>query len=428
MADADPSSCVIDDAGPFPVVRPASVGELGDVVRRAAADGLALYPVGGRTALDLGLPPARPGLAVDTTALAAVIDYPARDLTVTVQAGIPLDALRRLLATEGQRLPVDVPRPESATLGGALAVNASGPRRLGFGTLRDYVIGISTVNDDGQETKAGGRVVKNVAGYDLCKLHVGALGTLGIISQVTLKLRPLPEETTLLTLGCDGAALAELLDSLHRSRTRPVCLDVLNPAAARALTETAGPGLPDAAWAVVLGYEDSRETVNWQVRQLLEELPPRRVRGLDVRSAATAADLWRALIEFPTRGLGRASEAAPAVTFRAGLLPSVIASFCLEAAALPAEVQLQAHAGSGIVLGHLEGDLTAARVQEMLKGLQAQVVSARGHLTLPRCPAPWKKEFPVWGPPRGDWALMRQVKERLDPRRLFNPGRFIEGI
>src|SRR5207253_9213768 len=130
----------------------------------------------------------------DLRGLAEVIDYPARDMTITVQAGITLARLQALLATEKQRLPVDVPHPDRATLGGALATNASGPRRLGFGTLRDYVIGMTVVNDEGQEVKAGGRVVKNVAGYDLCKLHVGALGTLGVISQATLKLRPRPEE------------------------------------------------------------------------------------------------------------------------------------------------------------------------------------------------------------------------------------------
>src|SRR5262249_5991127 len=142
MAATD--TCVIDDFGPLPVARPASVPELGDLVRRAAATGEALYPVGGRTALGLGLPPSHPGTALDLTALDAVIDYPARDMTATVQAGIRLPELQRLLASENQRLPVDVPRPERATLGGALAVNASGPRRCGWGTLRDYVLGIST--------------------------------------------------------------------------------------------------------------------------------------------------------------------------------------------------------------------------------------------------------------------------------------------
>ena len=157
----------IDDFGPLPVHRPTSVAAVCDLVRRAAADGQAVYPLGGRTMLDLGLPPTKPGVAIDLTALDQVIDYPARDMTITVQAGITIARLQEILAKENQRLPIDVPNPDQATLGGAIATNASGPRRYGHGTFRDYVIGITVVNDEGQEVKAGGRVVKNVAGYDL---------------------------------------------------------------------------------------------------------------------------------------------------------------------------------------------------------------------------------------------------------------------
>jgi glycolate dehydrogenase FAD-binding subunit len=208
----DVDLCPIDGSAPMPLLRPGSALEMAEIVRRAAAAGQALYPVGGRTMLGLGMPPERTGWAVDTRALSAVIDYPARDMTITVEAGIPLARLQATLAAENQRLPIDVPQPESATLGGALATNASGPGRLGYGTLRDYVIGIRWINDEGQEVKAGGRVVKNVAGYDLCKLHVGALGTLGIITQVTLKLRPLPECRAIFTFGCTPERLGPLLD------------------------------------------------------------------------------------------------------------------------------------------------------------------------------------------------------------------------
>ena len=301
----DDTVCRIDDFGPLPVVRPQSVAELGDVVRRAAAERQAVYPVGGGTMLGLGLPPSRPGWAVDVRPLNRIVDYPARDMTITVQAGVSVAELRRVLAAENQRLPVDVPHADRATLGGALAANVSGPRRYGFGTLRDYVLGITTVNDEGQEVKAGGRVVKNVAGYDLCKLHIGALGTLGVIVQVTLKVRPIPESQALLTVGCDAAGLAALLDRLHDSRTRPACLDVHNAEAARAVGRTAGVALPEAPWVVVVGFEDGVEAVNWQVRQLMQEIPAAGIRGLDVRAGAVCLSLWQALTEatdpHPTR-------------------------------------------------------------------------------------------------------------------------------
>jgi glycolate oxidase FAD binding subunit len=413
------NACLIDDFGPLPVVRPQSEAEVGDFVRRAVAEGQALYPLGGRTMLDVGLPPARPGWAVDLRSLARVIDYPARDMTITVQAGITLAELQTLLATENQRLPIDVPRPEQATLGGAMAVNVSGPHRLGFGTLRDYVIGISTVNDEGQVVKAGGRVVKNVAGYDLCKLHVGALGTLGIISQVTLKLRPLPEGRALVSFGCESAALGRLLDQLHQTRTRPICLDLLNSAAVRVVARAAGVSLPDAPWLIAVGFEDNADAVGWQVRKLLEELAPGDIHGLEARAGDASVPLWRSLVEHTASG---------ALSFKANLLPQAVAAFCQQAATLAEPMRLHAHAGSGIVRGHLEGDLTLERAAAMLKELTDAAVRAEGNLVVTRCPVAWKRQLPVWGRERGDLWLMRRVKEQLDPRNLFNPGRFVGGI
>ena len=182
-----PTTCLLDGFGPVPLVRPGCAVDVGDLIRQASASDSAIYPVGGQTKIGLGYPPTKPGQAVDLRGLAQVIDFPARDMTITVQAGITIAVLRETLAREKLRLPIDVPQPDRATLGGILACNTSGPRRFGYGTLRDYVIGITALNDEGREFKAGGRVVKNVAGYDLCKLLVGSLGTLGIITQVTLK-------------------------------------------------------------------------------------------------------------------------------------------------------------------------------------------------------------------------------------------------
>jgi glycolate oxidase FAD binding subunit len=412
-------TCLIDDFGPLAVHRPASVTELQELVRHAGGDGLALYPLGGRTQLDFGLPPLKKGLAVDLCGFDQVIDYPARDMTITVQAGITVDRLQTLLAAEGQRLPVDVPRAREATLGGSLATNVSGPRRYGFGTLRDYAIGISVVNDRGDEVKAGGRVVKNVAGYDLCKLYVGALGTLGIISQVTLKLRPLPEEQALLILSCSGPELVGLLELLHRSRTRPVCLDVLNPAAARLLNRQDDAGLPEQRWLVLAGYEGSRTVVVWQVQQLVKEI--RAAHPLEARVGTSALPLWEALVELPGKPPGP-------LTFKANLLPSACADFCVRADEPAGETVLQAHAGSGIVTGHAPADLTADRAATMVKEMRARVAAARGAVVLPRCPTGWKETLSVWGPAPSAIEVMRAVKQQLDPRRLFNPGRFVDGI
>jgi glycolate oxidase FAD binding subunit len=420
MANVEENDCRIDDFCPLLIVRPQSVADIGEIIRRAAAEKQAIYPLGGQTLLGIGLPPTRPGVAVDMRGLTRVIDYPARDMTVTVEAGITMAQLQALLATENQRLPVDVPRAELATLGGVLAANVSGSRRLGFGTLRDYVIGLSNVNDEGHEVKAGGRVVKNVAGYDLCKLHIGALGTFGILSQVTLKLRPVPESKALVTFGCETAALDRLLDHLHSTRARPVCLDVLNQAAARSMVRATGLRLPEAPWLIVVGYEDNGDAVSWQVRQLLQELAPGDIQGLEARAGDASEPLWHALVEYPASG-GR-------VRFKANLLPHAVAPFCRQADTLPEPMRLHAHAGSGIVHGHLDGDLTLPRVAAMLKELSDAAVRVEGNLVVPHCPVEWKRELPVWGRERADLWLMRHIKDKLDPQSIFNPGRFVGAI
>ena len=414
------ATCLIDGFGPLPVCRPASADALCALVRQAADDGTALYPLGGCTMLGLGHPPTRPGIGVDLGGLAQVIDYPARDMTITVQAGITVAALQALLGQENQRLPIDVAHADRATLGGIIAANVSGPRRYGFGTLRDYVIGITVVNDEGREVKAGGRVVKNVAGYDLCKLYVGSLGTLGIITQVTLKLRPQPEERALVLLRCEADCVAALLDLLHGSRTRPVCLDLLNGAAVRYINGQGETALPDAPWVVVVGYEENRVAVSWQVQQLLQELPADARPGLETRIGLTTEPLWRALAQGPT-------GTEDSLTFKANLLPRTTADFSTRLDTLGDGPAIHAQAGNGIVWGQVAEIGTPERAAALLKQLQ-DWAGPEGNVVVPRCPPAWKAALPIWGKPRADGWLMRTIKQQLDPRGLFNPGRFVEGI
>ena len=405
----------------LPRTRPTSVNDLCELVRGAAANGQAIYPRGGRTMLDFGLPPMKPGIAIDLTALDQVIDYPARDMTLTVQAGITIARLQEILAKENQRLPIDVPLPEWMTLGGALACNVSGPRRYGYGTFRDYVIGISVVNDRGQETKAGGRVVKNVAGYDLCKLHIGALGTLGIITQVTLKVLPKPEESTLAMIDCQRAEdLSLLLERLHGAKTRPVSMTVKTKLVSVKHASLGPDPTSTEGWRVVVGFEDNRAAVAWQIDQLQKELAsewPTRY----IPSDGGAEPIWQGLAAFPALAGG--------LTFKANVLPSTTAEFCRQALTLVGKDPiLQAEAGNGIVIGHLLGDRTLEQAKGVIAALRNQAIQAYGNLILTRCPDEWKAELGVWGAPRGDWDLMRRIKRQLDPQNLFNPGRFVGGI
>jgi glycolate dehydrogenase FAD-binding subunit len=417
----DQLSCLIDGFGPLPLSQPTSVSELTQRIRDAAGNGQAVYPLGGQTALGLGWTPTKAGLAVDVRNLNQVMDYPARDMTITVQAGITMGKLQAILAPENQRLPIDVPRADRATLGGILATNSSSPRRFGHGTLRDYVLGISAVNDEGQEIKAGGRVVKNVAGYDLCKLFIGSLGTLGVITQVTLKLKPLADEHALVSLACSGQEVEPLLDLLSQTRTRPVCLELLNGPSANTIFAEARMPVPDAPSIVIVGFESNVQALEWQMQQLVRE-----VRGrckLDARLGRTALPLWQALADFPNQ----TEASGPHVTFKANMLSSGTATFCQKVEELLPKSMLLAHAGNGIVLGQL-ADLTEQQAGELLKTLRGLVMPFHGAVIVLDCPPAWKRTLDVWGPPRPDVALMREVKNKLDPRNLFNPGRFVDDI
>ncbi|QJW98338.1 Glycolate dehydrogenase, FAD-binding subunit GlcE [Frigoriglobus tundricola] len=289
---------------------------------------------------------------------------------------------------------MDVPAPDRATLGGAVAVNASGPRRFGYGTLRDYVIGISFVTDDGVEVKAGGRVVKNVAGYDLMKLQIGALGTLGVVSQLTLKVKPKPEAAAAVAFGCAPAALARVLDGIAASKTRPVAVELLNRAAVRVSGGTLAGS--DAEWVVYVGFEDKTAAVRWQVTTLLDELKSAPVRDVAESSDTAAIAGITALQHRPeSRFIGKLST-----------LPSELAEAVLK---LPPALPLHAHAMSGVAWLHADEALPDGVVVR-------------------RSPVERKKALSLGGAPPAGWELMRHIKRTLDPDNVFNPGRLFGDV
>jgi glycolate oxidase FAD binding subunit len=327
-----------------------------------------IVPVGGGTAFDGRPPLPKRALKVGTRGLDRVVEFAARDMTITVEAGIPLARLDEVLRGEGLRLPIDIPQWDRATLGGAVADDVSGPRRFGHGTFRDYVIGLTAMKADGQVFHSGGRVVKNVAGYDLCKLMVGSRGTLAVLTQITLKLKPIPEASALVC-----AAFANVTDreaavaSLLQSQTRPIAIDSLNRAAAEGFEQRLQLGMPTGGPALIVGYEGTQRETDWQIVTLLNELALSRPLGLHMLRNADATPLWNALTEFavPTGDL-------PA--FEVQLLPSKIAGFetgC-DDLTFPLPVELVARAGNGTVFGRLaERPAAGPAVTEQTGSLQA---------------------------------------------------------
>ena len=377
-----------------------------------------ICPVGGRTALHYGAA-ANADLIVGTSELTRIIDYPARDMTITVEAGLRIDELQSKLATERQRLPIDIAQPGRATLGGAIATNTSGSRRFGHGTFRDYLIGVSAVDAAGTLFKAGGRVVKNVAGYDICKLLVGSRGTLGIITQITLKLRPMPESSAFLWLSfASFEQIESAIQRLLHSGARPVAIDVLNTAAAKLICAAARWASGASVPVLCVGLEGTAREVDWQIETLCRELDGCGVQSEERIDEPGTSRLWEALMEFPTC-------ADDPVTFQANLLPSRCMEFADRATQLGVAVQV--HAGNGIVVGQLPDEAaTIDKAMVILNELRRMTHSARGNLVVLHCDPEWKSGMPMCGDPEPSWGLMQRLKRQLDPHSLLNPGRFID--
>jgi glycolate oxidase FAD binding subunit len=396
---------------------PTSPDGIRDVVRTCVDSSTPIYPIGGGTSLDFGLPPKSPGIGLSLAGVSRLIDYPSRDMTVTVEAGIRIAELQRLLAGERQWLAVDLPQADTATLGGAIATNTSGPRRYANGTLRDYVIGISAVDGHGTAFKAGGRVVKNVAGYDFCKLLVGSLGTLAVITQVTLKVKPLPERSALVVSPFRDLAHAEsLLDKIAMSATAPAAIELLAGPAWRN-----DPALGDLRSGeggfLVIGFEGTEPEVKWMVAALRRELAGAAGEAREINTNEATA-LWSRLCEFP------ATEAG-ALTLKICVPPGQTTAIVERVAAADPQCSIQGHAGNGVIIARMAQFPPAAFSKVLIGDLQPAAAQSGGSAVVLRAENPGELTHQAaWGSLGNSAMLGEAVKRQFDPYGLLNPGRF----
>jgi glycolate dehydrogenase FAD-binding subunit len=398
----EPRDAVLGVA-PKLAVEPASVEEAAEAMRAFARDRLAVVFMGGGTDIGLGAPPARLDAVLHTRAMAKIREHAPSDQIVAVQAGMTLADLQRHLAAHHQRLAIDPPFPDRATLGGIVAANAFGPRRTRYGPVRDLVIGITIVRADGAIAHGGGKVVKNVAGFDLPRIFCGSLGTLGLVAEVVFRLHPLPEASATAALeGLDAADVAE---------TVPVLRDL-------GVEPTAVAALPSGGkFTLAVRFEGFAPGVRDQVERTLA----RAGAGAKVAGAEEAA-LWsrhdtircagdvRAKATFAPASLSRAAEAlAPVVgALRGGALV------------------LHPAPGIAFVSGSLDG---ADRAAEAIASARAALAPlAGGALVLSAAPAELRARTSPWGPPPAAIEVMRRLKKELDPEGRLAPGRFVGGI
>ncbi|MDQ2869936.1 MAG: FAD-binding oxidoreductase [Acidobacteriota bacterium] len=391
------------------VFTPDSVEEAAEVMARCARDAARMLFVGGGTDLEAGHPPEAIDAVLLTRGLGRILEHAPSDQIVVAEAGVPLALLQQVVGEHGQRLALDPPLPERATLGGLVAGNAFGPLRARYGSIRDLIIGVSILRADGTGSRGGGKVVKTVAGFDIPKLMVGSLGTLGLISTVTFRLHPLPETSAMVLVpGCSAAVLRGLVREMRRVQLEP----------ASAVAILAGPGTFDLA----VQFEGFAAGVRQQRDRFLSLLAGRGAANGQVADRASADD-FRARHD-AVRGPSslRVKIAAPR-----SAVESVAADVFAPILATLHDAGAVWYPTLGLgFLGGASGPADPAA--SALSRARSTLAAFGGSLTLTAAPAEVRALVDVWGDRPSAWPLMQAMKSRLDPDRRLAPGRFMGAI
>ena len=439
-----PTCWAIDGVEPLEVVSPSSEDQLSRVVAQANADGTALFPRGGGTRIDLGGVPSRPGIVIDMTGIDQVVAHNYADLTATFQAGITMRQVSETLSQHGQLLAVDPPLPGRATLGGTLAAGVSGPLKWHFGHPRDTVIGMKVVQPDGQVTKSGGQVVKNVSGYDMSRLHVGGLGSLGIILEASFKLTPVPmyEKTIVAAYrSIEGAQSTAL--GIFNSHLMPLAMTAFDASAARRIGMETEP----SRWHLAVRLGGRSRTLDRQVDDVTSICGKADSYELESMEGRSAERFWQSL-----RDLGWDSESAPLLGIHVSALPSDLVKIVsavdqTQCPALDPSIVTQPAFGAVDIFWYIRnpspdnrpvGALREApppddtsqadELRRMISQFQRSITQIGGSAVVQRCPPEIKRDIDVWGGEPPGIETMRRLKKQYDPNNTMNPGRFVGGM
>jgi glycolate oxidase FAD binding subunit len=403
LTDAGPADAV-DGVPAALVARPGSTSETAEVLKAAASLGLTVVPRGRGTKMSWGRPPERADLVVDLSRMSAVLDHAAGDLIVDTQAGTLLADVQQTVGSAGQRLALDELVPGSS-IGGVLATNSSGPGRVGVGTARDLLIGVTVVRADGVIAKAGGRVVKNVAGYDLGKLVIGSFGTLAVVTEAVFRLHPVPPAQRFVTAPFGTAEdAARLVQSVVHAQVVPAAVEV--------------EWRPDGAGTVGVLLGGTAAGVEGRTATTLQLF------GAGAEATEHAPAGWGVL---PWQdGTGERPTGLKLTCALSGLAPVLDAAHRAAAEAGVA-LTLRGSGGAGVLYGALPADAPVDAVATVVTRARAACTANGGALVVLEAPAAVQAAVDTWGPvPALD--LMRRVKEQFDPERRLAPGRFVGGI
>ncbi len=424
----------IDGKHPNFVVLPGTIEEVAQIMKVASRESLAIVPWGGGTKIGFGRELHKIDFAICTGRINRIIEYEPSDLVGIVECGITLKGFQKALREKNQFLAIDPPHIESgATLGGIIATNDSGPRRLKYGTIRESLIGIKVVRADGNIIKGGAKVVKNVAGYDLPKLYVGSLGTLGIMVEGTFRLYTIPEASqTLLICFPSLEKLYETVFLILNSFLVPSCLEVLNPILVNVISEKLNLNLKNGEYALAVRIESVEKAVRDQISKVKDIFRKKNGEGI-LFEGKPEETLWQEIIEFPWRFCVHNRVVCKASVLITDV-PKVFQASGELSKSSGLKIYISARAGNGILIISIEIDSTSLPrmkvlpIVEVIESLRDLISSLKGGLIIHEAPLSLKSQIDTWGEVGASIDVMKKLKALFDPNSILNPGRFAGGI
>ncbi|MDJ0511098.1 MAG: FAD-binding oxidoreductase [Crocosphaera sp.] len=391
------------------LIIPSNVQTLRDTIKIASKNKWSILPCGNGSKLSWGGVVADANLIISTQKLTEVIDHAVSDLTITVEAGMKLRELQAILKPHNQFLPIDPGYPNEATIGGILATADTGSWRQRYGGIRDLVLGLSFVRWDGEIAKAGGKVVKNVAGYDLMKLFTGSYGTLGIISTVTFRLYPIPEASGTLVMSGEAEKISQMTQTLLQSGLQPTAAEIVSPSVVRTLELGKGMGL-------IVRFQSIPESIEEQSQQLQAIADKLSIKTTFVQDKIEE-NLWQRLQE-----LIRVPHTNSVITGKIGIIPNQAINWLMKLNELTSDI---AWASINLSTGIGQFKLELEPSLGILKQLRSLSQKHQGFLTILEANQSIKNQFEPWGYSGNALPIMKQIKNQFDPNNLFSPSRFI---
>lgn len=404
------SAIAPEAAPPACIVYPETLEQIAEILTCAAQNQWRVLPCGRGSKLNWGSLLSGADIVVSTENLNQVVEHAEGDLTLTAEAGVPFAEVQKSLAKTRQFLALDPAYAHQATLGGIVATRDTGALRQRYGGIRDMLIGLSFIRHDGQAAKAGGRVVKNVAGYDLMKLMSGSFGSLGIITQVTFRTYPIPETSQTILLKGAADIIKGLATDILQSSLTPIKMDLL--------TSTLLAEHPPKTLGLSLQFQSIEAGVAEQVALLKELATPYALTLQDLKGNEDT-QFWQGVGE----SLFDLRMKENGVITKIGILPAKAVDLLatLEATLTPNSWTARIHAGSGIGIVHLDGD---RNTPDQLRAIRTYCQSAAGYLMILEAPVDWKTTMNVWGLTGDVTLLMSRLRNQFDPQHRLSPGRW----